>query len=533
MKKFLFVMLTIVLAIGLTAPAFAVHPSEPAEQVPLIGKAKIELGGSIRLRGDYRKDLIGSNLGAIAGNTFTGLFAWADLTDWEDSAYDDFRAVLTNGIGDLNADDVIDINDAVLAFIDEGYSVSDAIALADDLDNLDLLSTILDGAFPHSENNAYWDGRVRVHLNAYVTDNTMGRVQIESGSTDATDTYKWGCDGAHDSSGVYSGGGNCKKGELRILEAWIQHDFTSVPLGFKVGHMPIILGRGLFVNHTKFGDDALDVYMKPADNITIDLVDIKHSEGSTTSADDETDSYSAIVNFTSDMINVGGDFTWLRDKNFLGFDEGADLYNLGVRGDVDLNMAKIYADVEFQFGDAKDDASDIKLDFGGWAVVAGADAKLGEVGLNAEFGMGSGLDEDKFVEDFVTDGDANFDMFVTSLSDTKKFTYVYDYRMMTAALDTNTGIANTTYVKLGANSNVTPDMKAGADVYWLRATQDVLQENNLGWEVDGNLAYNIDKNLQYFVEGGILFTGDFYDKFDEDGDADNAYVVRHGIQLAF
>lgn len=533
MKKFLFLMLTVVLAIGLTAPAFAVHPSEPAEQVPLIGKAKIELGGSIRLRGDYRKDVIGSNLGAIDGNVFTGIATWLDFTDWQDSDFDAFRMGLVNGLGDYNGDMSVDIDDAIDAFIDLGFSAADAAALADDLDTLELLDAVLDGAFPHTENDAFWDGRVRIHLNAYVTDNTMGRVQLESGSSDATDTYRWGCDGAHDNSGVYSGGGNCKKGELRILEAWIQHEFTSAPLGFKVGHMPIILGRGLFVNHTRFGDDALDVYMKPADNITIDLVDIKHSEGVTSNADDETDSYSAIVNFSSDMINIGGDFTWLRDKDFLGFDEGADLYNLGVRGDVNIDMAKIYADVEFQFGSAKDDTLDIDLSFGGWAVVAGADAKLGEVGLNAEFGMGSGLDEDKFVDDFLTDGDANFDMFVTSQSAIKKFTYVYDYRMMTAALDTNTGIANTTYVKIGADANVTPDMKAGADVYWLRATQDVLKENNLGWEVDGNLAYNIDKNLQYFVEGGVLFTGDFYDKFDEEGDADNAYVVRHGIQLSF
>jgi len=306
-----------------------------------------------------------------------------------------------------------------------------------------------------------------------------------------------------------------------------------MPLGLKIGHMPIKLGRGLFVDHTRFGDDALDIYMKPADNITLDLVAIKHSEGSSSNADDETDSYSAIVNFGDDMMNIGGDFTWLRDKDFLGFDEGANLYNLGVRGDVNIDMAKIYADVEFQFGSAKDDESDITLNFGGWAVVLGADAKLAEVSVNAEFGMGSGLDEDKFVEDFVTDGDANFDMFVTSLSAIKKFTYVYDYRMMTAALGTNTGIANTTYAKIGASTNVTPDMTVGGDLYWLRATEKVLEEDNLGWEVDANLAYNIDKNLQYFVEGGALFTGDFYDKFDEDGDADNAYVVRHGIQLSF
>ena len=535
MKKYLFLMLTVVLAIGLAAPAFAVHPAEPAEQVALIGKAKIELGGSIRMRGDYRKDLIGSNLGAINGNLLTGAFAWMDATDWASSDYDELRAALANGIGNYDGIGGIDDADVTAFFIDAGASASEAASLTSDLDSLGLLDAFLFGAFPHTENTAYWDGRVRLHVNAYVTDNTMGRVHIETGSSDASDTYRWGCDGAHDGVGVYSGGGNCKQDELRVLEAWIKHDFANAPLGLKIGHMPIILGRGLFVNHTRFGDDAVNIYMKPADNVTIDLVAIKHSEGSSSDSDDETDSYSAIVNLNTDMMNVGGDLTWLRDKDFLGFSEGADVWNLGVRGDVNLEMAKIYADLEFQFGDAEDKhpAGDTELNFGGWAVVAGADANMGDVKINAEFGMRSGLDEDQFVEDLATDGDADFDMFVTSLSSIKKFTYVYDYRMMTAALGTQTGIANTTYVKVGASAKATPDLTVGGDLYWLRATEEVLEEDDLGWEIDANMAYTIDKNLTYFIEGGALFTGDFYDKFDEDGDADTAYVVRHGIQLAF
>jgi predicted porin len=124
-------------------------------------------------------------------------------------------------------------------------------------------------------------------------------------------------------------------------------------------------------------------------------------------------------------------------------------------------------------------------------------------------------------------------MFVTALSSVKKFTYVYDYRQMTAALGTNTGIANTTYVKVGGKMQATPDIAVSGDVYWLQATEEVLGEDELGFEIDGSIKYNIDKNLQYFVEGGYLVVGDFYDQLDPEGDADDAYVVRHGIQLAF
>jgi hypothetical protein len=326
-----------------------------------------------------------------------------------------------------------------------------------------------------------------------------------------------------------------------------------MPAGIKVGHYPVKLGRGLFLLHTRMGDDAVNFYLKPSDNFTAEFIYSKFTENSSVRNDD-TDAYVILANYAGDTFNIGGDVTYARDQNYvedLGIadppagshagDATTELWNIGIRGDVDFSGWNIYGDVEFQFGQIP--LSDINFaevdpdflnpvtglppddqDYGGYAVVIGTNGKLGDFNLNAEFGYGSG-DDDPLDEDM--------DMFQTAMSSVKKFTYVYDYRMMTAALSQNTGIANTTYVKVGGSTKVNPDIKVGADFYWLQASEDVLGEDELGYEIDANASYQIDKNLHYFIEGGALFTGDFYDNFDSGDSADDAYVVRHGIQLSF
>jgi predicted porin len=76
-----------------------------------------------------------------------------------------------------------------------------------------------------------------------------------------------------------------------------------------------------------------------------------------------------------------------------------------------------------------------------------------------------------------------------------------------------------------------------AALLWLRATEDVSinggpADSDLGWEVDWKGTYKLARNLSYWVEGGYLFTGDAY-QFPGNVDADNAFALRHGVQLSF
>jgi hypothetical protein len=57
---------------------------------------------------------------------------------------------------------------------------------------------------------------------------------------------------------------------------------------------------------------------------------------------------------------------------------------------------------------------------------------------------------------------------------------------------------------------------------------------SIGTEFDAKFTYQIDRNLKYWVEGGYLFAGKFWKAVTgANNDPDDAYAVRHGIQLNF
>jgi len=118
---------------------------------------------------------------------------------------------------------------------------------------------------------------------------------------------------------------------------------------------------------------------------------------------------------------------------------------------------------------------------------------------------------------------------------------LYDSRATNATgSQTQRGIANTQYIRLGANGNLTKDLNLDVNLYRLRAVKAAVAagydyragtSKNIGSELDAKITYKLDKNLVYFVEGGYLWTGKFYDSATVA--ADDAYAVRHGITLNF
>jgi hypothetical protein len=396
-----------------------------------------------------------------------------------------------------------------------------------------------------------YDGRVRIRIQADVSKNTQGVIHLESGSVTA-DTYTWGTSG--ETAGVYRGVGNGKKGTLDILEAWISHKFNiGVPAGIKVGHMPLKLGDGIFFNHSKFGDDAIVFFMDPTKELHIGLLTIKLLEGTTTITDD-ADAYVALFAYKGKGFNISGDMTYVDDKRnnidsggvannatsttMTSRDNGTQLTNYGLRADVTIGKLNLKADYEMQSGKSDYDTTRTginDINHRGKAYVVGASYKVDPATLSLEYGSGSG-DKD------ATDTKNN--VFVTAVPNTQNMTYVYDYRVDSATGDTNTGIANTTYIKAGVKGNLTKDLSADVNYYILRATS--IQSSNstgnvaggtdhlskkIGSELDAKITYNLDKNLVYFVEGGYLWTGTFYDSASVV--AKDAYAVRHGITLSF
>ena len=409
------------------------------------------------------------------------------------------------------------------------------------------------GVGENTDTSSAYDGRVRIRVQADVSKNTQGVIHLEGGNGLTGDTYTWGsgstgtiADSGTATKGTssfsegkgYYGFGNGKRGDINILEAWIQHKFTSIPVGIKVGHMPLALGNKLFFDHSKFGDDAIVVFANPTKELHVALLTAKFLEGSSTSADDADAYVGLFVYSPSKGTSISGDVTMVDDKRFGGDldpnDNGVHLYNYGLRADTAVGGLGIKADLELQGGKVKRETSEEK--FKGFAYLVGLSYKVDPVKLSLDYAYGSGDDNSS---------DDKGKTFVNALGGSQHYTYVYEYRAASAtssntSSNTGTGLANTQYIRLGVNGDLTKDLNLNVNLYRLRAVKAAVAagynyragtSKNIGSELDAKITYKLDKNLVYFVEGGYLWTGKFYDSATVA--ADDAYAVRHGITLNF
>jgi hypothetical protein len=374
--------------------------------------------------------------------------------------------------------------------------------------------------------------RVRLSLDAKVSPNLQGFVELRDTKVKGDDDQTWGVNGNYDdSSGIYRKGGEplgTDETNLAFIQAWILYKWAlgDTPMGLKVGHMPLKLGRGLFYSHTKNGEDGLVVFADPSKQVHMAFVYAKFEEGSSTEQKD-ADAYVLLANYSGKSFNIGGDLTYAIDKSGDIYTDRLDLYNLGVRGDVKFGAVKLWGDVELQSGQGKNDVLDDD-DFSGFAAIGGADFKVSDMTLGLHFGYGSG-DDDPADNDVKT--------FITVLDNTKNdyMPWIYDYRAIGSNGVKQVGISNTTYVKARINSKVTKALSVQLDGYWLQATETASGvDDELGYEVDWKVKYKLAKNLLYYVEGGYLSAGDFYKQFTPAGDdPDNPWAVRHGLILSF
>lgn len=430
--------------------------------------------------------------------------------------------------------------------------------------------------------NSLWDERVRLQVEAKVTPNTTGLIQLESGDSNH-DTYNWGTGTASNTAQGATGTiklGDYKPSAVNILQAWILHTgdgLLGVPALVKIGHMPIQID-GLFYSHTKFGDDALLLGVDPVKGLHIILGTVKLLESSavanaittvptTTSAD--VNGYTGIISYAVDKdTSIGADVTYADGQNLvlgnstsfaytifpnkaIDFAGGADLHlwnfainaktrvaGLGIKGEIDLQTGKaVGAHIVSGSADEK---------FGGYAGKLDFDYAIKPVTIMASAAYGSGDDFNKIVND----NSNKVKNFVTTLENVQHYTYVYEYFVPNAAGNISGGLQNTWFLNLGAKADLMKNVDAMISAYYLRAVHESLAQvtqsssnpignsKAIGTEVDANINYQIDKNLKYTVEGGYLFAGNFWRGVTPiiNGSAkspDDAWVVRQIIQLSF
>ncbi|MEO5356476.1 MAG: hypothetical protein H7844_04165 [Nitrospirae bacterium YQR-1] len=515
MKKILISVIVVMMLFTLTQTGITAEDTQSDTAVVVRGDTKITIGGEIRFRGAYRH------------NT-------ADQVNDGSSYYTKLNIVgYTAGTATpYNVTNIYGTNYSGTATNGSYTLGSGSLSSGDD-------------------HQAFYDTRVRLSVDIKVSDSVHGFIELESnqGDTDTTDTVRWGTSSA--ATGI-AAVGNSKSGDLRLRQAWLQYARDNY--GVKIGHQLVKLGNGLFLDHSKFGDDAILAFIKPAREMLLAATTIKFKEGTINNPDDAT-AYAIVGAYTGNRYNISGDITFIDDQSFSSTTNyKAHVWNIGLRADGTWMVGSkdsltARGDIELQAGDVKWNTVNMEDSaIRGWALLAGLDYKIDKnIKLTLEYAYGSGNADD--------DSSSNVNNFITSLGADQHYTYVYEYHVPTACGGlTGSGLCNTMYLKGGVAADITPSLYGELYVYWLRAAKNINIYNgdmssNLGWEIDSKLSYKITKNLQYWIEGGYMFTGNAYDRIKTqtytytylstnpavtyENTRNNAYAIRHGIQLNF
>ena len=202
--------------------------------------------------------------------------------------------------------------------------------------------------------------------------------------------------------------------------------------GVKIGHMPLALGEKQFFDHTKFGDDAIVLFMDPIKQLHLAALTIKFLDASSAAGNSrDLDGYVGLAVFKIDENNsVGGNITYLNEPNPGALPEAFKLINLGVHANGNAGMVGYKAEADMQLG--SQDTGDAKQKFRGFGVMAGVNVNLNPVNVRAQAAYGSGDKDasDKKIKSFQT--------FLTSGlaaggSADQHYTLVYEYKVASAA----------------------------------------------------------------------------------------------------
>ncbi len=461
LKKVLAIILGAIFVLSFAASAFAIHAEIPSETQAVVAKGatQITIDGEIRTRGWYQKNIdYGSN---VPKGSLTGGIVNG----------------LTGGLG---------------------------------------------GSANESSSEAWYDQRIRLSVDAKVTPNVEGYIQLESGSGQ-NDLYTWGGQIGSGNSSF-----NSKPTGISVLQAWILYSGQGLfgfPAGLKIGHMPLALGEKQFFDHTKFGDDAIVFFMDPMKELHIGLLTIKFQEQNRFVNTDDLDGYVGLAVYKLDPKNtIGINYTYLTSSSGSAI-PGMSESNVELHANGDISGFTYKASVDFQFGKKTESRGD-ETKAKGYAALIGLGYQIDPVGIRFAGAYGSGDDEPTGKKE------KQFDTF---LGNDQHYTLVYEYRVNSAAGAVNTGLSNTAYLNLGLDFKPMKDLMASIDGYYLKASKTPLgaDSKSIGWEIDAKAIYNIAKNLTYQVDAGVLFAGDVYKNSTLGLDAKNATVLRHTLTLSF
>lgn len=265
----------------------------------------------------------------------------------------------------------------------------------------------------------------------------------------------------------------------------------------KGGHMNFALGQGQFASQMRYGADAW-IAFKDIDTMHFGLVNWKVGEGNISKSDDDTDAYVLIgTNKFGDAV-AGVDITSVKMRA-----SDANLYNVGLNYTGKVGPVALKAELDLQAGTDKNAGGTDAKYKGNLLYVNGA-VDMNPVTVNFTVARGAGAKQNQ------TDNN----QFVNFIDTNGHYTLIYEYMIKTACGAKNTGFVNTTALSAGAMFAATKNVKVGADLWMLQATEKANVSNGelsnaVGTEIDAKLQWKLADNLQwnwvlgYFIPGGV------------------------------
>jgi hypothetical protein len=428
-------------------------------------------------------------------------------------------------------------------------------------DTSDLNRNVSGGGGFGSGERIIFDSRVRLNVQAKLSPNTIGFIQIEAAGNGLTgENTDWGGNG-DGSTGCRSFGGSQRCGEYKVApmnlqQAWLQHSgsgLLGIPAYFKIGHQPVTIGQGIFYRHTLFGDDAIIAGITPVKGLDLSVAYVKMSEGITGTprmSSDDQDLYSFLVNYAINKdIAIGADVSLLQTQNnAISANVKSNLWNIAANGKANVSGFKLNGEIAFQTGTQKYPTYN-DWSFNGFAGNIGVKYTFAPVTLGLDLGYGSGDRK----------ADNKISTFQTSQAHVRKYpgTLIFEYWLNTPAGGYSGGLQNTMYAQLNAQAEVMKGLVLSPSVTFIKAARKAygvtnngaanatpannsynscgidVQSSYVGTEVDLGLTYQIDKGLRYFVESGYLFAGNFWKGATGRNKISDPWAVRHGIVLSF